>query len=185
MIDALLTLVAERGFAATSMDEVAERAGVSKATIYRRWPSREALVLDAHRAMLSEADVPDTGTLEGDLVALLERVADVMEDPRIPRVMQASAGEILANPELAPVFRQNLMEPRLALVRQVFERAAARGEIAGTEDWREMAYSLIGPNILRVAFMGEPPDRAANRRLAAMIAREVHEAAAIQEPGSG
>lgn len=171
-MEALIAVVAEKGYAATSMDEVAERAGVSKASIYRRWPSKDALILDAHAAMLEEHDIPDTGSLEGDLFALSEHMADTMQEKRLPRMMQASVGEMLANAELAAAFRKHLMEPRLELVHRVFQRAIERGEAPPDLDWRSMAFALIGPNIMRVAFLGEPVDREANRRLAAMIARE-------------
>src|SRR5690606_33538571 len=113
VVQALFALVAEQGYAGTSMDQIAVRAGVSKATIYRRWPSKDALIIDAHRAMLDETEAPETGTLRGDLMMLLERVAEVMEDSRIAGMTQAAAGEMLANPELGQVFREQVMEPRL------------------------------------------------------------------------
>lgn len=172
VVQALIALVAEQGFAKTSMDEVAERAGVSKATIYRRWPSKDALIVDAHRALLDTTDAPDTGTLRGDLLALLDRVADVMEQPQITGMMQASVGEMMANAELGEVFRQQVMEPRLQMIHAVFARAHERGDLRPGVDWRTAAYSLIGSNVFRVAFMGEPPDRDANRRLVEMIARD-------------
>lgn len=172
VVQALIALVGEQGYAKTSMDEVAERAGVSKATIYRRWPSKDALIVDAHRALLDATDAPDTGTLRGDLLALLDRVADMIEDGDVIGMMQASVGEMMTNAELAEVFRQQVMEPRLELIHAVFARAHERGELRPGVDWRVMAYALIGSNIFRVAFMGEPPDREANRRLVEMIVRD-------------
>ena len=171
-MEALIALVAEQGYAGTSMDQIAERAGVSKATIYRRWSSKDALIVDAHRSMLEETEVPDTGTLRGDLVALSDRMAEVFEDPRIAGMMQASAGEMLTNRELGEVFREQVMEPRLELVGAIFARAEARGEIRSGLDWRLMAYALIGSNLFRVAFMDERPNREANRRLVEMIVRD-------------
>jgi len=165
----LIVLVAEQGFGHTSMDEVAERAGVSKATIYRRWPSKDALIVDVHRAMLSESPVADTGDLRGDLMALLDHMADLMEDECIPKVMQASVGEMLTNPALQAVFQEQVLQPRLAMVGEIFSRARARNEIRPGVDWRSLAYALIGSNVFRVAFMGEPPDREANRRLVDLI----------------
>lgn len=172
VVEALISLVAEQGYAGTSMDEVAERAGVSKATIYRRWPSKDALIVDAHRSMLEENDVPDTGSLRGDLLALVDRIAMFMEDERMPRMMRASAGETLTNPELTEVFRTQVLEPRLQIVGEIFARAQARGEARDDLDWRAMAYALIGSNLFRVAFMGEPVDRRANHRLVDLIVRD-------------
>ena len=166
VIQAFVTLVGEQGYAATSMDEVAERAGVSKATIYRRWPSRDALIVDVHHAMVDDSDARDTGSLEGDLLALLERVAGVLEQTGFARLVVASAGEMLSNPELAAVFRDRVLGPRQGLMETVFARAIERGEIEAGADWRSWAYTLIGTNIFRVAFMGERPDREANVRQA-------------------
>jgi len=172
VIAALIALVAEQGYARTSMDEIAERAGVSKATIYRRWPSKEALMIEAHQAMLDESDVPNTGSLEGDLNALVDRMADKMEEESLPGLMQASVGEMLANADLAEAFRENVIRPRLNFMHQVFLHAIERGEAAPDVDWRSLAFALIGSNVFRVAFLGEAPDRAANRRLVALVARE-------------
>ena len=172
VIQAFVTLVGEQGYAATSMDEVAERAGVSKATIYRRWPSRDALIVDVHRAMVDESDARDTGSLEGDLLALLERIAGMLEQTAFARLVVASAGEMLANPELATVFRERVLGPRLELIGTVFARAIARREVQPDVDWRSWAYTLIGTNIFRVAFMGEGPDREANRELVRAIVRQ-------------
>lgn len=172
VIEAFVTLIGEQGYAATSMDEVAERAGVSKATIYRRWPSRDALIVDIHHAMVDESDARDTGSLEGDLLALLERVAWVLEQTGFARLVVASAGEMLSNPELASVFRERALGPRLALMETVFRRAIERGEVDPAVDWRSWAYTLIGTNIFRVAFMGEAPDREANRQLVRAIVRQ-------------
>ena len=173
VVEALIGLVAEQGFNGTSMDEVAERAGVSKATIYRRWPSKDALIIDAHRSMLDDAGPTDTGSLRGDLFALLDRVADALEDERIAGMMQASVGEMLTNPELSTVFREQVLLPRLALVGEIFNRARARGEVGAHVDWRTLAYALIGSQMFRVSFMGEPPDREANRRLVELIVANV------------
>ena len=173
VVKALIGLVAEQGFNGTSMDEVAERAGVSKATIYRRWPSKDALIIDAHRSLLDDSAPPDTGSLRGDLTALLDRVADVLEDDRIAGMMQASVGEMLTNPELSRVFREQVLEPRLAIVGEIFRRARARGEIDAGVDWRTFAYALIGSQMFRVSFMGEPPDRQANQRLVDLVVANV------------
>ena len=169
VIEALISLVAERGYAGTSMDDVAERAGVAKATIYRRWASKDALILEAHRSLLNTDDMPDTGTLTDDLNALLDRVSQMLEGERIRGLMQATVGEMLTSTELATVFRANLLAPRLAMVERIFQRAEARGEVPSDVDWRTHAFALIGSNIFRVAFMGERPDDAANRRLVEMI----------------
>ncbi len=170
VIEALISLVAERGYAGTSMDDVAERAGVAKATIYRRWPSKDTLILDAHRSLLNTDDVPETGSLVGDLNALLDRVGHMLEDERFTGLIQATVGEMLTSPELATAFRTNLIAPRLALIERIFRNAEARGEIAPGVDWQPYAFALLGSNIFRVAFMGERPDRAVNQRLIEMIA---------------
>lgn len=171
VIEAFLDLVAEQGYAATSMDQVAERAGVAKTTIYRRWPSKDNLIVDAHRSLVdTSATPPDTGSLEGDLRALAGTVMAVLNRPRESRVMQASMGEMLTNEPLAKLYREQIIEPRIALIGSLFQRAIERGEVPAEVDWRTLAYVLLGANIFRVAVMAEPPDPAVADRLVRWIA---------------
>src|SRR5690606_12039463 len=110
--------------------------GVAKTTIYRRWPSRDDLTVDAHQSLVDTTAPPDTGSLEGDLRALAGTVMAVLARPREARVMQASLGEMLSNERLAALYREQIIEPRIALIGAIFQRAMGRGEVPADVDWR-------------------------------------------------
>jgi AcrR family transcriptional regulator len=123
-------LVLERGDVGVSLDVVAERAGVSKATIYRWWPSKELLVLDALQEWIAAAVVaPDTGSLRGDLLGLVVSwVREVRERP-FGSVIAALVAEAQANPEFAECYHRRVFDPRREPARAALARAIARGEV--------------------------------------------------------
>lgn len=119
-----------RGLGSVSMDAVAERAGVSKATIYRWWPSKSILALDAlFDWAAASALTRDTGSLRGDLLALLQPwVRDTRRRPFGP-VIAAFVSEAQSDPKFADAYRTHFVEPRRDAMRAVFARAAERGEV--------------------------------------------------------
>jgi AcrR family transcriptional regulator len=148
---AILTSAAElllaHGLAAVSMDAVASRAGVSKATIYRWWPTKETLALDAvytRWAIVQQPDA-DTGSLRGDLLALLGPWARLASSGPYGRVIAALITEAQTDPVFAAEYHQRVVQPRRATARAVLTRAIERGEIPG--DTRvEVAIDLMyGP----------------------------------------
>lgn len=136
ILAAAAELLLARGLAAVSMDAVAARAGVSKATIYRWWPTKETLALDALHGQLTEPapEPPDTGTLRGDLLALLPGWAGRDGGPPFGRVIGALIAEAGTDPVFGKLYRERYAEPRRAQARAAFARAIGRGEIgAGTD----------------------------------------------------
>jgi len=133
ILEAAAELLLARGLSAVSMDAVAERAGVSKATIYRWWPSKETLALDAlYTDWAAAQPAPrDTGTLRGDLLALLRPWARLAAKQPYARVIAALLSEAQTDPAFADEYRHRVVEPRRELAKAVFLRAADRGEIAG------------------------------------------------------
>jgi len=136
ILAAAADLLAERGLAGMSIEEVASRAGVGKATIYRRWPSRGTLALDAFLAEFqSQLPLPDTGSLHDDLLAALRNW--------IRSVTRTSAGPALAglvaeaqlDPGLAAAWRERVFERLRAQQRIMLDRAVARGEISAKTDY--------------------------------------------------
>jgi AcrR family transcriptional regulator len=113
------------------MDAVAERAGVSKATIYRWWPTKESLALDALFTEWAAArPAPrDTGTLRGDLLSLLRPWSRLATSKPYGRVIAALITEAQTDPAFAAEYRQRLVEPRRDQARAIFRRAIERGEI--------------------------------------------------------
>lgn len=158
--EAALGLLVEVGFDRMSMDAVAARAHASKATIYRRWASKLDLVLDAVRCRAAERfDLPDTGSLRGDIVATLRAMADGIgsEDADLMagvlRAMQSA-------PDLADCVRSQILEQKRYVGRTLVARAAARGELAPDADaevFHETAPALM---FFRLLVAGQPADDA-------------------------
>jgi len=140
-------LLLEHGLAAVSMDEVAERAGVSKATIYRWWPAKETLALDALYTEWAVAapDPRDTGSLRGDLLALLRPWARLVRDRPYARVIAALITKARTDPVFDAEYQRRVVQPRREQAREIFRRAVGRGEIpAGIKT--EVAVDMIyGP----------------------------------------
>lgn len=136
LMEAVLDVLAEDGFEGLTMAAVAARAGASKATIYRRWDSKEALILDAVRGMSEMVDpkkLPDTGTLRGDLFALFQPESSERTE-RTLAVMAGLAAMLIADPTLAGAADAVMVEPWAAAHRALMERAVARGEVAASAD---------------------------------------------------
>jgi AcrR family transcriptional regulator len=130
ILTATVDLLAERGLDGMSIEEVAARAGVGKATIYRRWPSKGLLALDAFVVSFAEQQpLPDTGTLRGDLVAALNAWVRAVTGTSMGRMLTGLIAEAQYDPELRAAWRDRVLEPLRAQYRIMLDRAAARGEI--------------------------------------------------------
>jgi AcrR family transcriptional regulator len=140
-------LLAKHGLNAISMDAVAKRAGASKATIYRWWPSKELLALDA---LFSEwtpqtPDTHDTGSLAGDLLALIRPWARQLTAKPYGPVIAARISRAQVDTEFAHEYRTRFVEPRRAEARAIFTRAIERGEIPEDTDVETALDLLYGP----------------------------------------
>ncbi|MEO8687621.1 MAG: TetR/AcrR family transcriptional regulator, partial [Solirubrobacteraceae bacterium] len=154
IIEATLELLVEVGYGALTMEGVRTRAGVGKATIYRRWPSKEELVSDAIVFLHHEFDTPDTGSLRGDYEALATAVRASASRGGATTLMPRLLGESVNDPELFAIFRAHLVEPRRAALRSVLERAVARGEIRDGIDLELMVDLFAGPAVYRLLITG-------------------------------
>jgi AcrR family transcriptional regulator len=152
IVDATLSLLAERGFQAATMDAIATRAGVGKNTIYRRWRSKEDLIVDA----LSELAPEPTPTEQDDLRALLLDYLHGQErefaDPRIGKLLPGLLGELQSNPEFALVWVDRVVRPRRKAIVAVLTSALERGELREGLDPDLVADLLLGPPFLRLLF---------------------------------
>jgi AcrR family transcriptional regulator len=158
---AILAAAAEllliRGLDAVSMDAVAERAGVSKATIYRWWPSKEMLALDAlFDWAVASAPTRDTGSLSGDVLALLRPWVREIRRRRFGPVIAAFVSEAQSDPEFADAYRTHFVEPRREAMRAAFAWAAERGEVPADLDV-EVALDLIYGAIYHRLLHGHAP----------------------------
>jgi AcrR family transcriptional regulator len=170
ILDATLRLLGERGYSGLTVAAVIEAAGVSSATLYRRWPTKQDLVAAAVATMVPEPANTDTGSLAGDLAAFLQHVASSIA-ARQEGIADALSIEKKHNPELAALLRARFREPRLAELRAIFVRAKRRGEVSAVPP-TEVALSLIaGPLYHRSSSLGEPLTPAFMRAAAAHAVR--------------
>ncbi|MEU7740502.1 TetR/AcrR family transcriptional regulator [Nonomuraea sp. NPDC049158] len=127
---ATLAELAEVGYARLTMERVAERAKASKASLYRRWPTRIELVMDAVYHVLPDAlSVPDTGSLRGDILAALRRTAEALAGPA-GEAMRGLLSEALGDESRAATFREHSQGTGRRLMREIVRRAVERGEVA-------------------------------------------------------
>jgi AcrR family transcriptional regulator len=151
-------LLLERGLDAVSMDAVAQHAGVSKATIYRWWSTKEALALDAlytEWAAHSIAEL-DTGSLRGDLIALLRPWVRLLRTRNYARVLGTFITKVHSDPEFAQQYLARLLRPRRDVARAMFDRARERGELrAGVRI--EVAQDIIWGAVYHRLLHGHAP----------------------------
>jgi AcrR family transcriptional regulator len=157
ILNATLHLVGTVGLGGLTMDAVAAQAGVSKATIYRRWASKEALVLEAWMACFSEDTIPDTGSLERDLVGLLGGLSDNITKGLLARVLPQMVAASQVNEELARAYRQFVLGRRRR-TSLVLTRAIERGDLPAGIDLELTQDMLVGPLFYRTLLSGEVID---------------------------
>lgn len=151
IIEATNELLAERGFVDLTMDEVAERAGVSKATIYRRWPSKGTLVFEAFAAdYLARQPRPDTGNLKEDLTRRLRTWVRLVKGTVTGRTLRALLAEAQRDEEVAVLWREHFLRPVRDESKTLVERAIARGEISQRTDPDMLLDLLYGPMYFRL-----------------------------------
>src|SRR5256886_3565180 len=128
-------LVASSGLADMTIEGVADRAGVGKASIYRRWPSRGALAFDAVvDTILATQPTPDTGSLEGDLTQVAENWVRASTSGRGGRTVAHLIAEVQSDPDLAVAWRQRFVSRIRNERRPIIDRAMARGEVPPESD---------------------------------------------------
>lgn len=141
---AVRELLAEVGYSALTMDAVAARAGVGKAAIYRRYPSKAEMVFAVTVHGLDLQAPPDSGSLLGDVEATLTGILDRFAEPAVMATAPLFIAELADNPDLSERFRDTLMSAELACVAEVLDRAEARGELAGRPDPRKVHSLMLG-----------------------------------------
>ena len=165
ILAAAVELLGERGYERTSMEEVARRAGVSKATVYRRWPGKPQLVTDVLRAVVDIVDVPDTGDTRGDLLAIATANSHALGDTPLGRIANGLSGQFARDPELAADFRQRFVAPRRAMVTQVLRRGIERGDLRDDLDLELVLDMLTGTLYYRAHVSGGAVDAGSIERL--------------------
>ncbi|GGO44857.1 TetR/AcrR family transcriptional regulator [Streptomyces lasiicapitis] len=158
--EAALALVGEVGYPKMTIEAIAARAGVGKQTIYRWWPSKSAVLLDAFFDLSEQASaelsekagldevataIPDTGDLEADLKYVLRATVDEMTDPKFDGPARALAAEGVVNEQLGVEFVEKLLEPQLQLYVDRLRAGQERGEVAPGIDPRIALELWTGP----------------------------------------
>jgi AcrR family transcriptional regulator len=139
---ATLAELTQFGYAGLRMERIAERAHTGKASLYRRWPSRADLVVDAvHNELPDQSSLPDTGSLRQDLLAVLRHAADQLHGPA-GEAVRGLMVETLSDPERTRAVRARITETRANLIGTILQRAAQRGEVNP---------SALNPRVLTVA----------------------------------
>lgn len=162
ILSAALDGLAELGYERLSMDAIAARAHAGKGALYRRWPSKEALIIDALRSWREARGVgmpPDTGSLAGDLQAIVSGYQEPDEETqRNDGLVAGLLTGAAQHPELRSALLENVLAQPRALIRELLERAIARGEMSPDHDIELIADAALGVNVLRVV-LGKPLDR--------------------------
>ncbi|MEV4641010.1 TetR/AcrR family transcriptional regulator [Actinoplanes sp. NPDC049548] len=172
-------LLAEKGFAALTIEGIAARAGVAKQTIYRWWPSKTDVLLEAFTEDAAEdLTPPDTGSLAGDLRAYLLLLAAYLTESDAGAVFRALNGQAQHDPALAARLREEHLTRQRARDRAPLERAVARGELPADADLDVLVDRLVGPIYYRVLVTGQ----AVGEEFVDELVRACTSAARAEEP---
>ncbi len=160
------------GYPSFAIEGVAARAGVHKTTVYRRWRTRENLLLDAmHERGREQVPIPDTGALRSDLLAYVKAIAASVTAPQGEATIRAVTA--IGDPD-SPIAKANrtFWAARLDLGGQIVDRAIARGELPPGVDPRVVLEAVVAPLYFRLLLTREPLDERFLERLATFVARE-------------
>jgi AcrR family transcriptional regulator len=171
IITATQELLVERGYRALTIEGVAARAGVGKQTIYRWWPSRAALVLEAYLVASDRVRLPSphSGSTREDVRALIGWLAAVLAEPTGGRVVAGLVGDLQHDSDLAEGFRQDVVPARREAMLAALERGRERGEIRADADLELAVDALHGAVFYRLLLSGEPLDAAFAERLSDQV----------------
>jgi AcrR family transcriptional regulator len=165
IIDAALAEFAETGAAGLCIEKVAARAGVGKATIYRRWPGKEDLLLDALGALRTPLPEPRGESVRDDLTALVEAIRQESVDPRRVRQSALLMGEGTSYPRLIERYVEAVVEPRRDVFRAVLRRGMATGELREGANIEAAVDMLTGAVLARARLSQDRGDRGYARRI--------------------
>jgi len=171
IVAATLAEVRKVGYDAMAMDAVASRAGVGKATLYRRWKSKEALVVDAIGSVMRAVPVPDTGAIETDFQRLLRSAATMYADPATGLLLSGLVAAMQRSVPIGAAVRSGFVATWRDAVRVIVRRAIARGELPRQANV-ELANDLLSGALLhRFLIVGRPIDNRTTRAVARAVAR--------------
>lgn len=166
--------LADVGYGRMTVDSIVRRARVGKAAVYRRWPTKKAMAIALLTNITVEAnEPPDTGSFQGDVLALITQLAAVFDDPLAKRIVPAVAAEAGHDLELEKMLRDTVEGPRRQSYSVLLHRGIERGEIPGDCDVDLALDLLIGPLYWRLLVRRKTLDMASLERLAAALTAAV------------
>jgi len=156
VLDATSQLLREVGLPAMTTDDIAGRSGVSKATLYKWWPTKYAIAVEAFMSeMTADAPAPDTGSAREDLRALIRGLVEFYRGPS-GRIYAQLIGEGQSDPQVRQELREHLIGPRRASIRASWDRGVQRGELRADVDFTTALDLMVGAAIFRL-FIGHAP----------------------------
>lgn len=169
ILKAALDLMEETAFAQVTAEAIAERAGASKATLYRWWPNKAAVVIEAFsQAVAPELPLRDTGSLREDLTAQVRNFARVLSGPG-GRMLRAFIVAARSDPDVAAAFRSIWSDPRRAAAREILRRKQTRGQLRQDAVLDLVLDSLYGPLYYRFLVKNEPPSQKYAEALVSLV----------------
>ena len=171
ILDAAFHVVRERGYEAAAMEEVAERAGVAKTTVYRHWATKEALVVEALGQFMRARPVPDTGSTRDDLRLLMTSVVRMYEDPSTASLLASLLSAMTRSPAIAEAVRSGFVGIRRDALRTVLEQGVRRGELRRGASVELAIDTLGGMPLYRALVLGKPPTVGAVHQLVDAVLR--------------
>lgn len=156
ILEATLDVLAEVGYDRLTMDAVSSAAKASKATLYRRWNGKVSLVIDALLSQKQPSEVPDTGTLRGDLIATYCGLGG-FGDKRSVSTFTSVLTAMVRDEEFAEAYRRDVLGPKVAASAEIYGRALERGELGEGVDLALLAPALAGIVLHRFFVLGEEP----------------------------
>jgi len=161
ILDAALALCRARGYDGTTIEAIAADAGVGKQTIYRWWPSKGAVIMDAlNEAGVKSADFGDTDDVRADLRKQMSSVVRLMNDAQFAPIYRGVIAATQSDPDLAQVLRERLIAPRVAACAARLRRAQQEGQLRPEVNPETLVEVLYGPLYYRLLLPGRPLDRA-------------------------
>ena len=158
ILDATIALLGEVGFGGLTIDGIAARAGVGKATIYRHWSSKAELAIEAFRAFIPPIEDPDTGSFPDDVRSVLHQMADGLSNSPLASILPSLVEAAERDAEVERLFK-DFGTTRRNVFRNVFSRAAARGELRDGLDHDLAIDLLVGPIFTRRLITRGPLNR--------------------------
>lgn len=158
VLETAIQIVAERGFAGASIDSISQRSGVARSTIYRHWPSRMELLLEAVGSRIGDIESLAVGDFRGDLVAVSMHLAHMLASELIGSVAASIIFESRQDPALDEL-RERLVTERMRDVERIVHEAIARGELRDDADSYAIATDLAAPIFMRSLILRAPIDQ--------------------------